>query len=144
MLIFHGEESLAPGVARKLGDHSLSAIRGSLFNMPHLQTSQQPEGTKFRVDRESLNKDRKEQDGMAWSGLCWLRTGTSGGVLNAKMERRMAHNVEPLASQKDSASRACLSLPFPFSLQRRTVFWTATSGSGRSLAATEQHSRQVS
>ena len=37
----------------------------------------------------------------------------------------------------------CL-LSLPFSLQRRTVFWTATTGSGRSLAATEPHSQRVS
>ena len=30
---------------------------------------------------------------MAWCGLIWLRTGTSGGILNTIIKHQMAHNA---------------------------------------------------
>jgi hypothetical protein len=69
VLLFYGEELLAPRATPKLEDHSLSAVRDCLFNVfaatfhnwrPFLHS--QPEDAPCRGDRNPLHTDSELND----------------------------------------------------------------------------------
>jgi hypothetical protein len=66
IIVFYGEELLAPRPTPKLGDHPLSAVRDCLFNVlaatPHNWRPflhPQPEDAPCRGDRDPFNTEKR-------------------------------------------------------------------------------------